>query len=194
MVWLIERGKHTCGTLFGAMFWRSLPNDDVKFSYFRFWRQHEPAAVNLSFFDFHDNNSCQANESAPRPFCSTWPTWNNRKTLNLTQSPILIWRFCCSCHRSILNSVLYVVGGGKIILLNVRMHRSVRFFDVICQMTKIRWNNHIYYVSKTATRTSKYAWELDNFFLISPSISWQFNSGRVTRHFERQTTWNIQER
>ena len=41
-----------CGTLFGAMFWRSLPNDDVKFSYLRFWRQRELAAVNLSFFAF----------------------------------------------------------------------------------------------------------------------------------------------
>ena len=42
----------TCGTLFGAMFWRSLPNDDVKFSYLWFWRQRELAAVNLSFFAF----------------------------------------------------------------------------------------------------------------------------------------------
>ena len=35
---------------YGAMFWRSLPNDDVKLSYLRFWRQRELAAVNLSFF------------------------------------------------------------------------------------------------------------------------------------------------
>ena len=40
----------TCGTLFGAMFWRSLPNDDVKFSHLRFWRQRELPAVNLSLF------------------------------------------------------------------------------------------------------------------------------------------------
>ena len=34
------------------MFWRSLPNDDVKFSYLRFWQQSEVAAVNLSPFAF----------------------------------------------------------------------------------------------------------------------------------------------
>ena len=34
------------------MFWRSLPNDNVKFSYLRFWRQRELAEVNLSFFAF----------------------------------------------------------------------------------------------------------------------------------------------
>ena len=53
LIWLVECGRIigccTCGTLFGAIFWRSLPNDDVKFSYLSFWRQHEPAAMNLSF-------------------------------------------------------------------------------------------------------------------------------------------------
>ena len=33
-------------------FGRSLPNDDLKFSYLRFWRQRELAGVNLSFFAF----------------------------------------------------------------------------------------------------------------------------------------------
>ena len=42
----------TCGTRFGAMFWRSLPSDDGKFWYLRFWRQRELTAVNLSFFAF----------------------------------------------------------------------------------------------------------------------------------------------
>ena len=32
------------------MFWRSLPNDNVKFSDLEFWRQRELAAVNLSLF------------------------------------------------------------------------------------------------------------------------------------------------
>ena len=52
--WLNEEKQSccTCGTLFGAMFWRSLPNDDVKFSYLWFWRQRELAAVNLSLFAF----------------------------------------------------------------------------------------------------------------------------------------------
>ena len=42
----------TCGTLFGPKAWRSLPNDDVKFSFLRLWRQRELAAVNLSLFAF----------------------------------------------------------------------------------------------------------------------------------------------
>ena len=52
--WLNEEKQPcgTCGTLFAAMFLRSLPNDDVRFSYLRFLRQHELAAVNLSFLAF----------------------------------------------------------------------------------------------------------------------------------------------
>ena len=53
IIWLVERRKlivlHVQHA-FGAMFWRSLPNDNVKFSYLTFWRQRELAAVNLSFF------------------------------------------------------------------------------------------------------------------------------------------------
>ena len=45
---IVLQGQHA----FGAMFWRSLPNDKVKFSYLRFWRQRELAAVNLSLFAF----------------------------------------------------------------------------------------------------------------------------------------------
>ena len=33
---------------FATMFWRSLPNDDVKFSYLRFWWQRELVTENLS--------------------------------------------------------------------------------------------------------------------------------------------------
>lgn len=40
-----------CGSLFGALFRRSPPNDDGRFSYFRLWRERKTAAVNLSFFD-----------------------------------------------------------------------------------------------------------------------------------------------
>ena len=50
---------------------------------------------------------CQSNhasESALRMpvFCTTWPTWNNHATLNLTQSPILKRRFRCSTFNSLL--------------------------------------------------------------------------------------------
>ena len=50
--WLNKEKQSCCtwGTLSGAMFCRSLPNDDVKFSHLRFWRQRELAAVNLSLF------------------------------------------------------------------------------------------------------------------------------------------------
>ena len=74
------------------MFWRSLPNDDVKFSYLRFWRKYEPAAVKFSLRLY-----------LKALFCTTWPTWNHRKTINLTQSSILMWRFRCSSRRSLLN-------------------------------------------------------------------------------------------
>ena len=80
----------TCGTLFGAIFWRSVPND-VRFSYLRFWRQREPAAVNLSFLAFACIKTIRV-----ACFCTSWPTWNNRKTLNRTQRCILMWRFHCS--------------------------------------------------------------------------------------------------
>ena len=45
-------------------------------------------------------------ESALLLFCTTWPTWNNRKRLNLTKSSFLMWRFRCSCRRSFLNSLM----------------------------------------------------------------------------------------
>ena len=38
--------------------------------------------------------------------CTTWPTWNNSKTLNPAQSSILIWRFHCSRRRSFLTSLI----------------------------------------------------------------------------------------
>ena len=52
---------------------------------FHFWgeRLRELAAVNLSFFScLYMINSFMPSEWK---FCSTWPTWNNRKTLNLFQ-------------------------------------------------------------------------------------------------------------
>ena len=79
----------------------------MKSSYLKFWRKREPTAVNPSFFAFAwKRHWCQASESAPRLFCITWPTWSNRKTLNLTHSSILMWRLCCSSRRSFLNSLL----------------------------------------------------------------------------------------
>ena len=52
--WLneVQQSCCTCSKLSSVIFWRSLPNDDVKFSHWRFWRQREPAAVYLSFSAF----------------------------------------------------------------------------------------------------------------------------------------------
>ena len=105
--WLNEEKQSccTCGTLFAAMFWRSLPNDDVKFSHLRFRRQRELVAEIFHSLPLHENHSYQASESALRLFCTTRSKWNNRKRLNLTQSSILMWCFRCSCRCSFLNSL-----------------------------------------------------------------------------------------
>ena len=55
----------TCGTLVGAMLWRSLPNDDVKFSHLRFWRQRELAAVNLFALSWKPFVPCKRKCSSP---------------------------------------------------------------------------------------------------------------------------------
>ena len=45
-----------------------------------------------------------------RKLSPTWPTWNNRKPFNLTQSSTLTWRFRCSSRRHFLNSLLFAQG------------------------------------------------------------------------------------
>ena len=92
----------------GSMFWRSLANDDVKFLYLWFWRHHECAAVNLSVSAFTWKPFVASKRKCTPPIiCTTWPTWHNRKRLNLTQSSILMWRFRFSCRRGFLNSLIY---------------------------------------------------------------------------------------
>ena len=49
---------------------------------------------------------CQSSERTLCPFCTTWPTWNNCKTLNQTQSSILVWCCHCSSHHRFLNSLI----------------------------------------------------------------------------------------
>ena len=67
------------------LFWRSLPNEDSKFSHLIFW-QRKVAAGNLSFIYLisHDKHLCPASESAPHLFCTTWPTWNKIIAKHLT--------------------------------------------------------------------------------------------------------------
>ena len=46
--WKKTNNRAACAGTFWNNVWRSLPNDNVKFSYLRFWWQREPTAVNLS--------------------------------------------------------------------------------------------------------------------------------------------------
>ena len=102
--WMRKNNRAARAARFCCNFWRSLPNDDVKFSFLRFWRQREPAAVNIFHsLPLHDNHSWQARESAFHLFYTLWPAWNHRKTLNLTQSSIFMWLFRCSSRRCFLN-------------------------------------------------------------------------------------------
>ena len=87
------------------MFWHSLPNDDVKFSYLRFRRKREHAAVNLSFFAFTWKPFVPSERKWSSPILYNVINLESQKTL-LTQSSILMWRFPCSCRRSLLNSLL----------------------------------------------------------------------------------------
>ena len=87
--WLNEEKQSccTCGTLFTGMFWRSLPNDDVKL--WSFWGSDDNASSQQYIFHslpLHDNHSYQESECSLRLFCTMWSTWSNRETLNLTQS------------------------------------------------------------------------------------------------------------
>ena len=79
-------------------------------------------AINLSFFIFTWKPFVP---SAPRLFYTTWSTWNNRETLNLTQSSILKWRFRRRSRRSFLNSrVGSFPGGGGYSLIWVKRVRT----------------------------------------------------------------------
>ena len=67
----------------------------------------------ITWLPLHENHSWQACDFTLRPFSTTWPSWNNRRTLNSTQSFILKWPFCCRSRRSFLNSL--IIGMAKVI-------------------------------------------------------------------------------
>ena len=74
---------------------------------FRIWGNSSPQQKIFHSLPLKPKNrSSQASETTLRLVCTTWPTWNNGKTLNLTQSSILKWRFRCSSRRSFLNSLI----------------------------------------------------------------------------------------
>jgi len=98
MISLVEWQKliilHMQHKLFEANFSCSLPNNNVKFSFLRFWQQCKPSAIYLPFSAF------AWKPFAPRQWrctnalnCTMWPTWNCK---TLTLSSISMWRF----HRS----------------------------------------------------------------------------------------------
>ena len=78
-------------------------------------------AVNLSFFAFTWKPFVP---SAPRLFYTRWSTWNNRETLNLTQSSILKWRFRRRSRRSFLNSRVASFPGWGYSLIWVKRVRT----------------------------------------------------------------------
>ena len=84
--------------LFGAIFLSSLPNDNMKFSFSRFWEECKLSAVTLSF-PLNENHLGQASKSALHLFCTTRPT-------NLMQSSISMIHFGCSSCHSFFNSLI----------------------------------------------------------------------------------------
>lgn len=87
-----------CDRFFGAIFWSSLPNENVKFSFSRFWEQRKLSAVNHSL-PLNENHLGHASKSALHLFCTTRPT-------NLMQSSISMRRFGCSSCHSFFNSLI----------------------------------------------------------------------------------------
>ena len=73
--WLNEEKQSccTCGTHLSRIFWRSLPNDNVKFPNLRFKRQSEHTSVNLSFSIF----------TSTSPFAAY--SINNHKIVTISQ-------------------------------------------------------------------------------------------------------------
>ena len=98
----------TCGTLFSTIFWRSMPNNHVEFPYLRLLRQREPVTVKSFILCLYlKNYSCQASESTLRLVSTTQQTWNDRITLNLTPSSILMWSSRCCSRRNFSNSLTF---------------------------------------------------------------------------------------
>ena len=108
MIWLVECGKiivlHVRHAFWCNFFHVVCITTTWKF---QFWGS-DNASRQLQTFQslpLRENHSCYASESALRVSCTTWPTWNNCKTLNLMRSSSLMQGFRCSSRRSFLNSL-----------------------------------------------------------------------------------------
>ena len=71
-----------------------------------------------------------------------WPTGNNRKPFNLTQSSTLTWRFRCSSRRSFLNSLLFPQGN---LLDHCEDHYESHSFDshLFIELIENGWLFHL---------------------------------------------------
>ena len=78
------------------MSWRSLPNE--------IFDNTNPQQTIFHSLPLQENHSCQASVSTFRLFCATWPIWNNRKSLNLTQGNVTFWWQKLSCLLKLPNS------------------------------------------------------------------------------------------
>ena len=112
-------------------------DEGAKFSFLKFWRKRETAAGNLSYYVF----TWKPFVPSKRLFCTTWSTWNNRKTLNLTQSSALMWSFRCSRRRSFLMSLFprfqsFRVGAG---VFDHRNMNSRRLVNSYASMSSFFW-------------------------------------------------------
>ena len=97
--------KNNCATraarfLIGAMFWRSLPNDDAKFLTTTRARNSKSFLLCLYMKTFRTNQA--------KVHSTNFVQRDQHGIIakDLTQSSILLWRFRCSCRRSLLNSLL----------------------------------------------------------------------------------------
>ena len=139
-----------CGRLFGAIFLSSLPNDNVKFSFSRFWEQCKLSAVTLSL-PLNENHSCQASKSALHLFCTTRPT-------NLMQSSISMIHFGCSSCHSFFNSPIMYQAYWKLAQVSSPNTWSIKFYityidtSIICGLII---NPH------TVTTSPQLAWYLN---------------------------------
>ena len=108
--WLNEE-KYSCCTLFGAMFWRSLPNHDVKFSYLNFWPQRELAPVNLLVFAYTCMKTLRGKQAKVH---SAYFVQRDRHGIR----ELKIWRRQRQRQRH--KSMIWLVEWRKIIVLHVR--------------------------------------------------------------------------
>ena len=112
---------------------------------FHIWGSDDIASPQQWIFHslpLYENHLCQKRESAVRLFCTTWPTWNNRKRLNSTHSSIFMWRFGCSCRHSFLNSLIFI----NTVFNNIALihYKYFRFFFQLNKLEKFLAQRLVY--------------------------------------------------